>query len=76
MANDAGARANAMARLKPLDVNLASLAPDTGEPSRRAVIERFLNGDVSDATHATLERAENPGHLVALTLGSPEFQRR
>jgi len=61
---------------RPLLVDLAALAPDTGDASRRAVIDRFLGGDVSDTTRATLERAENPANLVALTLGSPEFQRR
>ena len=61
---------------RPLLVDLTALAPDTGDASRRAVIDRFLGGDVSDTTRATLERAENPANLVALTLGSPEFQRR
>jgi len=61
---------------RPLLVDLASLAPDTGEASRQAVIDRLLGGDVSVTTRVTLERAENPGNLVALTLGSPEFQRR
>jgi uncharacterized protein (DUF1800 family) len=59
-----------------LGVDLASLAPDTGESSRNAVIGRLLGGEVSASTRATLERAESPSHLVALTLGSPEFQRR
>jgi len=33
-------------------------------------------GRASDATQKTLARAETPQQLVALTLGSPEFQRR
>jgi uncharacterized protein (DUF1800 family) len=61
---------------RPLVVDLTTLAPDTNDASRRAVVDRFLGGDVSDATRTTLERAESPANLVALTLGSPEFQRR
>ena len=61
---------------QPLLMELSSLAPDTGEPARQAVVDRLLGGDVSAATLTTLERAETPEQLVALTLGSPEFQRR
>ena len=34
----------------------------------------ILAGDVSAATRATLARADTPQSLLALTLGSPEFQ--
>jgi hypothetical protein len=36
----------------------------------------MLAGRVSDATKATLAKATTPQQLVALTLGSPEFQKR
>jgi uncharacterized protein (DUF1800 family) len=36
----------------------------------------MLAGEASEATRTTLARAETPQQLVALTLGSPEFQRR
>jgi uncharacterized protein (DUF1800 family) len=35
-----------------------------------------LGGDVSDATTATIAKAGDPAQVAALTLGSPEFQRR
>jgi uncharacterized protein (DUF1800 family) len=60
----------------PLRIDLPALAPDTGAASRAALIGGVLAGEASDATRATLDRAESPSHLVALVLGSPEFQRR
>jgi uncharacterized protein (DUF1800 family) len=35
-----------------------------------------LGGDVSEPTAATLAKATDPAQVAALTLGSPEFQRR
>jgi uncharacterized protein (DUF1800 family) len=35
-----------------------------------------LAGDVSSATAATIAKADDPRQVAALTLGSPEFQRR
>jgi hypothetical protein len=35
-----------------------------------------LAGDVSPSTRATLVKTQDPKQLAALTLGSPEFQRR
>jgi len=35
-----------------------------------------LVGDLSDATKATIAKASSPEQMAALTLGSPEFQRR
>ena len=35
-----------------------------------------LFGDVSDATRATIARATTAQQTMALTLGSPEFQKR
>jgi uncharacterized protein (DUF1800 family) len=40
------------------------------------VIARFLNGDASDATRTTIAKATDAPKMAALTLGSPEFQRR
>jgi uncharacterized protein (DUF1800 family) len=60
----------------PLQVDIATLAPDTSEASRDRLVDQVLAGDASDATRATLARAETPQQLVALTLGAPEFQRR
>jgi uncharacterized protein (DUF1800 family) len=60
----------------PIRVDIAGLAPDTSEASRDRLIALLLAGDASEATRATLARAETPEQLVALVLGSPEFQRR
>jgi uncharacterized protein (DUF1800 family) len=60
----------------PIQIDLTTLAPDTTEQSRANLIGMMLAGQVSDATARTLARAETPQQLVALTLGSPEFQRR
>ena len=60
----------------PIQVDLPSIAPDAGAASQTAVVDRLLAGRVSDATRQTLARAETPQNLVALALGSPEFQHR
>jgi len=41
-----------------------------------AMIARLLGGDASDATRATIAKASGVPQMAALTLGSPEFQRR
>jgi len=41
-----------------------------------AMIARLLGGDASDTTRATIAKASTPPQMAALTLGSPEFQRR
>jgi len=64
-----------MARM-PLQLDLTSLAPDTSEATREKLIQTILTGQAADTTRQTLARAENPQQLVALALGSPEFQRR
>ena len=64
-----------MARM-PFQLDLTSLAPDTSEATREKLIQTILTGQVADTTRQTLARAENPQQLVALALGSPEFQRR
>ena len=60
----------------PISVNVASLAPGTDTFARENVVAVLLGGVASDATRRALERAESPQQLIALTLGSPEFQRR
>ena len=42
----------------------------------QAVIETVLNGDVSESTRATIAKATTIPQTLALTLGSPEFQRK
>jgi uncharacterized protein (DUF1800 family) len=62
--------------LRGARINIRSLAAGTGETARAAVISRLIGGEVSTITSDTLAKAESPQHLVALTLGSPEFQRK
>jgi uncharacterized protein (DUF1800 family) len=57
-------------------MDVATLAPDTGEATRDALVASILGGQASEATRATMARAESAEQLIALTLGSPEFQKR
>jgi hypothetical protein len=41
-----------------------------------SIAASLLGGDVSEATASTLAKTNEPATLVALALGSPEFQRR
>jgi len=60
----------------PLQVDIAALAPDMSEATRDRLVQMLLAGVASDGTRQTLARATTPSELIALTLGSPEFQRR
>jgi uncharacterized protein (DUF1800 family) len=44
--------------------------------SSKDIIEIVLDNDVSDTTRETIARATTTEQMTALTLGSPEFQRR
>jgi uncharacterized protein (DUF1800 family) len=51
----------------------------SGLDDRRAeprIVETVLNNDVSATTRDTIAKATTPEQRLALTLGSPEFQRR
>ena len=39
-------------------------------------LQSWLGDDVSDTTRATIAKATDAPKMAALTLGSPEFQRR
>ena len=43
---------------------------------RDSIIDDVLAGEISDATRSTVARATQPPQVVALLLGSPEFQKR
>ena len=73
--NQQALRPAQLARM-PIQVDLSALVPDTSEATREALIGSLLAGDISAGTRATLSRADSPQSLLALTLGSPEFQRR
>lgn len=70
------ARGAALAGRGPIQVDVRALAADTSAATQAALVDRLLAGQASDATRQTLARAETPQNLIALTLGSPEFQRR
>jgi uncharacterized protein (DUF1800 family) len=75
----AAARPNAARRPQqagPVRIDIATLAPGTDSEAQTRVIDALLGGAASGTTRQTLARAESPQQLVALTLGSPEFQRR
>ena len=63
-------------QLRGIRLDVRSLAPDTSETTRTQLVTKLVFGDISSITRDTLARAESPQHLVALTLGSPEFQKR
>jgi uncharacterized protein (DUF1800 family) len=44
--------------------------------SSKDIVEIVLDNDVSDTTRETIARAATTEQMTALTLGSPEFQRR
>ena len=52
------------------------LAPAAADPSAAELMTVALAGDISAATATTIARAATPAQAVALTLGSPEFQKR
>jgi uncharacterized protein (DUF1800 family) len=60
----------------PIQLDVHAIAPDTSAASQEAVIVQVLAGHASDATRQTLARADTPQDLLALALGSPEFQHR
>jgi uncharacterized protein (DUF1800 family) len=63
-------------QLRGARINVRQLATDTGTASRDAVVAKLIPGEISSVTRDTLAKADSPQHLVALTLGSPEFQRK
>jgi len=60
----------------PIQVDVRSLAADTSETTIGHVIDSMLGGDATAATRQTIARATTPQQVLALTLGSPEFQKR
>jgi hypothetical protein len=57
-------------------VDVRALAPDTSEASIDHALETLISGGVSDATRQIIGKATTPQQVVALALGSPEFQKR
>jgi uncharacterized protein (DUF1800 family) len=57
------------------DGRLVRIGRPSGIDSTR-LIDEALGGSLSDVTRTTIARAGTPEQAIALTLGSPEFQRR
>ncbi|MEO8259012.1 MAG: DUF1800 domain-containing protein [Acidobacteriota bacterium] len=53
-----------------------SIASQSLPTDSRGVAEVILNGDVSEATLATIAKATTAPQMLALAVGAPEFQRR
>ena len=49
---------------------------ETPDDVRQELFASALGNDVSESTSGTVGRATTPAQVVALTLGSPEFQKR
>ena len=74
----AAGRQQAARRSAVADRRAGTTGASPSERSRASgsIIETVLNDDVSDTTRATIAKATTPAQMLALTLGSPEFQRR
>ncbi len=66
----------AAGQVRGTSVNCGSRIADCGFQDSGAMVARFLNGDAGESTRATIEKATDAPKMLALTLGSPEFQRR
>jgi len=66
-------------KLRGVQVDLTPIIgrnpPEVGA-ARDALVASLLSNEVSDATRATIEKGGEVTQVAALTLGSPEFQRR
>ena len=63
-------------QLPGIRVDVASIAPAVDEAARAHVVESLFAGQASASTVQTLGKAQSPQQLLALALGSPEFQKR
>jgi uncharacterized protein (DUF1800 family) len=64
-------------RVRGVTLDLARLVGGSDiETTRQALVTNMLTNEMSDATRATIEKGTEPAQVAALTLGSPEFQRR
>jgi hypothetical protein len=61
-------------RVRGVVVPLSTSQPDN--QFRNRLIDQVLPGGVADSTRATIARAGTVEQLVALAIGSPEFQRQ
>jgi uncharacterized protein (DUF1800 family) len=76
--SDAWTNTGALVSRMNFATQLANQGADVGSGFSRtpSFIEAVLGSEVSDATRTTIARATSPSQMAALTLGSPEFQKR
>jgi uncharacterized protein (DUF1800 family) len=66
-------------RLRGVRVDLTPITgrnPPEVAAARDAIVASLLSNDVSESTRATIAKGSEVTQVAALTLGSPEFQRR
>ena len=61
---------------RQIRVNVSALAADVSGETRDTLVDAVLAGQISPSTSATLAKATSSPQLLALLLGSPEFQKR
>ena len=69
-------RMNIALRLANSQLPRVSVDRDQLPPDSDTMIARILDGDASETTRATIAKASAAPQMAALTLGSPEFQKR
>jgi uncharacterized protein (DUF1800 family) len=66
--------------IRGVSIDRASLVGSDSPPKLERLVTQLVEGilgnGVSETTRTTIAKAESVAHMVALTLGSPEFQRR
>jgi uncharacterized protein (DUF1800 family) len=75
-ADRADAWVNTGALLNRMNFGVQLVGGMRGVRPGNATVMAALGGDLSAATAATIDKARDPKQMAALTLGSPEFQRR
>jgi uncharacterized protein (DUF1800 family) len=63
-------------RVSGVMVDLSALASRDAEDARSQLLTTLLTGDISEETRAVVAKGKEVSQVAALTIGSPEFQRR
>jgi hypothetical protein len=64
-----------LAQRRTRGVTPGAVLSRAGDDAHQAIVQ-LLGGVASEATEATIAKASTPAQVVALALGSPEFQKR
>jgi uncharacterized protein (DUF1800 family) len=63
-------------QMRGIRVDVSSIAAGVDADARGRLVQMMFAGHASDTTVQTLAKAQTPAQLLALALGSPEFQKR